>query len=154
MEHQEYSLGTGYFVDNENKPIPLPSDIDDMPPFLRWCRLMERAAERRGRSLKLATDSKSYLSSVGLQDITETVYNLPIGTWPQDEKQKLIGSYMLLNGTQGLDGLSTVMFTQALGWSLESTKEFVELVKAQIRDDSIHKFLDLYVVCGQKPSVH
>ena len=111
---------------------------------------MEVAAEKRGRSLKLATNAKGYQMSAGLQDVTQEVYNLPIGTWPKDEKQRLIGSYMLLNGFHGLEGLSTVMFTTALGWSLEAVKEFVEKVKAYVCDDSVHKFLDLYVIYGRK----
>ena len=112
---------------------------------------MEMAAEKRGRSLKLATTAKGYQESAGLQNVTEEVYNLPIGTWPKDEKQRLIGSYMILNGLQGLDGLSTIMFTTALGWSLEAVKEFVEKVKAYICDDSAHKCFDLCVIYGQKP---
>lgn len=112
---------------------------------------MDLAAEKRGRSLRLAPNLQAFQSSAGLNNVTESIYNIPIGTWPKDNKQKLIGSYMILNGTQGLDGLSMVMFTKALGWSPEATKEFVEKVKIQLRDDSWHKVMDLYVVYGQKP---
>lgn len=138
-------------VDNEGKPVPLPSDIDELPPLLRWSRLMELGAERRGRSLKLAPNLKSYYTAAGLQDVAEKVYNLPIGTWPQNSKDRLIGSHMLLNGTQGMEGLTTMMFTKVLGWSLGETKDFVEKVKEDICNDDLHKFLDLHVVYGQKP---
>jgi hypothetical protein len=112
---------------------------------------MELGAERRGRSLKLAPNLTSYQTAAGLQDVTETVYNLPIGTWPENVKDKLIGLHMLLNGTQGMEGLTTMMFTKVLGWSLDETKDFVQKVKQDICNDDLHKFLDLHVVYGKKP---
>ena len=131
--------------------MPDPSKMDDLPAFARWGRLMEQGAENRGRTLYLAPKLKEMQTLAGLQDVTETTYPIPIGTWPTDKQQKLIGSHMLLNGLGGMDGFTTMMFTKALGWSLESTKKFIDEVKTNLRDDSCRKVVDFYVVYGRKP---
>ena len=153
VEHQEYSLCRQYFLDANGNKIPLTSNIDDLPPLLRWGRLMEQGAERRGRPLQLGTRLADFQSSAGLQEVNESIYNISVGTWPADKQQKFLGGHMLLNALQGLEGFSTIMFTKALGWSLEATQEFVEQVKTQLRDDSVRKVMDFHVVYGQKPII-
>ena len=106
----------------------------------------------RGRSLELDCVLAETFSLAGLQDVTECVYNLPIGTWPKDKEQKFIGSNMLLGALAGMEGFVMVMFTKALGWSAEAAQEFVEKCNRDLRDDSLRKFLDLYVCCGRKPT--
>ena len=112
---------------------------------------MEQAAERRGRILQLGPKLVELQSSASLQDVTQSVYALSIGTWPTDQQQKFVGGHMLLNGLQGVDGFTTLMFTQALGWTLEATRDFIKEVKKDLCDDSMRKVMDLHVVYGRKP---
>lgn len=111
---------------------------------------MAEAGDKRGRSLALGPTLTDLFSSAGLQNVTETIYNLPFGTWPTDEKQKRIAYYSALNNEKRMDGLTTAMFTKALGWSLEDTQAFIEEVKKDVWDDSMRKYMPLYLVYGQK----
>lgn len=113
---------------------------------------MEQAAERRGRIIQLGPELTEFQISAGFQYVTETIYPLPIGTWPPDARQRFIGGHLLLNGLHGMEGFTTMMFTKALGWSLEATQGFVEEVKKNMRDDSMRKVIDLHVVYGRKPA--
>ena len=144
-------MGELYVVDKDGEPICQTSETDELTPIVRWSRLMALAGEKRGRSLRLAPKLKSYYPAAGLKSVTEKVYPMPIGTWPENERQKLIGSHMLVNGVRGMDGLTTMLFTKGLGWTVDDTNEFVQKVRQDICNDDLHKYLDLVVVYGQKP---
>ncbi|KAK4545288.1 hypothetical protein LTR36_003468 [Oleoguttula mirabilis] len=152
VEHQEFSLCRQYTLDLNDQPMPMSDTLSDLPPLLRWGRLMEQAAEKRGRVLQLGPKLASFQHSAGLQDVTEKVYRITTGTWPHDPQQRMLGARNMLSALQGMEGFTTVMFTTALGWSLEDTRAFVEEVKRDLRDDGMRKVMDLHVVYGRKAS--
>ena len=150
VEHQEYSLCRLYLVDTDNDPIPLPENIDDFPPLLRWCRLIEQAADRRGRTIQLGPKLVTFQSSAGLEDVTESVYHIKVGTWATDKQERTIGARAMLNALQGMEGFTTMLFTKALEWKEEDVGTFVEKVKRDLRDESMRKVMDFHVVYGRK----
>ena len=105
----------------------------------------------RGRTIQMGPRVAELQRNAGLEDVHETLYNMPIGTWPTNEKDKTIGAEMMFNGLSGVDGFSNVIFTKALQWSPEDTQEFLVKVKTDIRDDSMRKYMDFHVVHGRKP---
>lgn len=135
-------------VDAEGNKISF--DPDSMPPFYRWGKLMEEAGEKRGRLINLGSNIKTMQTTAGLQNVTEKVYNIALGTWSEDEQQNQIGAHMMLSGLRGMEGFSMMLFTKVLGWTVEDTQEFVDKVKRDICDNSMRKFMPLYVVYGQK----
>lgn len=151
IEHQEFSLCRQYLVNPDGTRIPLPNNVDELPPVLRWGRLMEQAAERRGRIIQLGPRLVDFQRTAGLQNVNEAVYSIPCGTWPADEQQRMIGARNMLNALQGMEGFTMVMFTKVLGWSVDDTQRFVGEVRRDLRDDGMRKVLDLHVVYGQKP---
>jgi len=112
---------------------------------------MEQAGIIRGRPLQLGPHLVSFQQDAGLHDVTEKIYRIPVGTWPEEPKQRDIGARYLLGVLQGMEGFTTVLFTKALGWSLEDTSAFVEEAKRDLRDDGMRKVLDLHVVYSRKP---
>lgn len=138
-------------LDNNDQPIPMSDNIDELPPFFRWGRLMEQAANKRGRVLQLGPKLSSFQRNAGLLDIKDDVYQIRTGTWAADPQQRMLGARMMLSALQGMEGFTTAMFTKSLGWSLEDTQSFVEEAKRDLRDDYLRKVIDLHVVYGQKP---
>lgn len=151
VEHQEFSLCRQYLVDENNQRIAFPEKAEDLPPLLRWGRLMEQAADKRGRTLQLGPKLTTFQSSASLQDTQEKMFQIPSGTWPADKTRREVGARMMLSALQGMEGFTTVLFTKALGWTLDGTQAFVQEVKRDLRDDTMRKTLDLHVVWSQKP---
>ncbi|KAM3413477.1 hypothetical protein BST61_g11599 [Cercospora zeina] len=151
VEHQEFSLCRQYTVDAQGQKIDMGGDVDNLLPFFKWNRLMEQAAMKRGRQLQLGPHLKEYQAKAGLVAVEERVFAHKWGTWMEDPQERELGERTLLSAMNGMEGFTTALFTQALGWSWEDTKSFIVDVKQNMRDDSIRKVIDLHVVCGQKP---
>ena len=111
---------------------------------------MERAASTRGRNIQLGPSLPTFQSTAGLENVTETIYHIPVGTWAADEKGRLIGASIMLNATNGMEGFTTMLFTKALGWEVQDVGPFVEAVKRDLRDDGLRKVMDFHVVYGRK----
>ncbi|QIW96425.1 hypothetical protein AMS68_001943 [Peltaster fructicola] len=151
IEHQEFAMGGQYILEQSGKRVNY-SALQDPPAFARWPGLMCEAADKRGRTLHLGPKLKEMQERAGLVGVEEAIYPLAIGTWPEDNRQKLVGTQFLHNVLTGIDGFTMVLFTTQLGWSVEATKSFIEDCKKDLRDNSLRKMMDLYVVYGQKPA--
>lgn len=112
---------------------------------------MEQAALQRGRILQLGPKLADFQTDAGLQNVNEKVFAHKWGTWMSDPKERSLGARTMLNAMSGMEGFTTAMFTQALGWSVEDVRAFIPEIKRDMRDDSLRKVIDLHVVCGQKP---
>jgi hypothetical protein len=124
---------------------------DELLPFFRWNRLMDQAALKRGRPLQLGPHLATFQRDAGLQNVREDVFAHKWGTWMSDPQERALGARTMLSTMSGMEGFTTALFTQALGWNLEDTRSFIVDIKRNMRDDSIRKVMDLHVVCGQKP---
>jgi SAM-dependent methyltransferase len=151
IEHQEFSLCRQYLLDKNNKPLPMSDEIGELRPFFQWNRYMERAALKRGRQLQLGPHLKTFQKAAGLLEVNEVVFPHKWGTWPSDPTERFLGARTMLSAMSGVEGFTTILFTKALGWSLEDTQAFIVKVKRDMRDDSLRKVMDLHVVYGQKP---
>jgi SAM-dependent methyltransferase len=151
VEHQEFSLCRQYMVDEDGKPVPMSENPDELLPFFRWNRLMDQAALKRGRPLQLGPHLATFQRDAGLQNVREDVFAHKWGTWMSDPQERALGARTMLSTMSGMEGFTTALFTQALGWNLEDTRSFIVDIKRNMRDDSIRKVMDLHVVCGQKP---
>lgn len=150
VEHQEFSLCRQYLVDKQDVPMVMPDDSNELPPFLRWGRLMERAGQIRGRPLQLGPHLAAFQRQAGLIDVTEKVFSHKFGTWPSDPKERDLGARTMLQVLSGVEGFTTVLFTKVLGWSLQDTEKIIREAKRDLRDDKLRKVIDVHVVYGQK----
>lgn len=141
VEQQELALGHPHSLDG----TLLPTDAQP-----RWAKLMTEAGKKRGRPLNLGPYIKGFMTSADLSSVDEQIYKMPIGTWPTDEKQKLIGASIMVQTLNGMEGYTTVLFTKVLGWSLQDTKKMIDDVLRDICDDGKHKYIDLHVAWGRK----
>lgn len=101
VEHQEFSLCRQYMVDEHGEPVHMSDDLDELPPFFRWNRLMEQAALKRGRQLQLGPHLSTFQSRAGLSDVQEKVFPHKWGTWPSDPKERDLGARTMLSAISG-----------------------------------------------------
>ncbi|KJX98709.1 hypothetical protein TI39_contig397g00004 [Zymoseptoria brevis] len=151
LEHQEFSLCRQYLMDEDDKPLPMSDDINELPSFFQWNRYMDLAAQKRGRPLQLGPHLHNFQEHAGLLDVHEIVFPHKWGTWPNDPTERALGGRTMLSAMSGMEGFTTILFTKVLGWALEDTQAFIVKVKRDMRDDSLRKVMDLHVVYGRKP---
>jgi hypothetical protein len=101
-----------------------------------------------------ATKLAGYMRDAGFVNVTERVLKLPIGGWPQNPLLRKAGEYYQAVVLDGLQGIAMRPLTKLKNWSPEAVEVFLPLVRKDIKDPSIHSYMKVYVVYGQKPMVH
>jgi hypothetical protein len=107
---------------------------------MQYLQNLRDAGERAGRPVDIAPQLKAWLEEAGFEDVTETVYPVPLGPWPKDRKLKEIGKYQYLHVPEATEAYGLRLYTQVLGWSEEEAKVHFALVKEQIQDRSMHAY--------------
>tara|TARA_R110002003_G_scaffold48_49_gene4311 strand:- start:9710 stop:10630 length:921 start_codon:yes stop_codon:yes gene_type:complete len=98
------SLSPGGWVevaDYDFGQVPLPTESSDaatlpLPTVRRLYKAGIEASFKSGRPLGTFYMHPSYLEEAGFTDIQTTTVNVPVGQWPRDETQKMIGKLMLV----------------------------------------------------------
>jgi hypothetical protein len=128
-----------------------PTNFESNNASQRWQILMERASLQRGRPLQIADQLSSFQTTAGLQDVREEIYELKVGGWPEDPRERELGKRYAasLVGT-GTAAFTMTMFVQVLGWKADDVRAFVPDVDREIMDDSQHRVMPLYVVWSRK----
>jgi hypothetical protein len=57
---------------------------------------------------------------------------------------KEVGMYQMMNFLDGLQALTMALFTRALGWKVADVENFLVAVRKDIKDKSIHSYINLY----------
>lgn len=52
---------------------------------------------------------------------------------------------------KAVDSMTPAMYTRILGFTLQETQVQIEMIKREIADRKIHKYVTYHFVCGQKP---
>lgn len=112
---------------------------------------MNQACKKLGRALDSAEDNDSKLTEAGFVNVTKSIYKWPINTWPKDPKFKEIGAWNIENVVGGLSGLSMLLFTRVLGWTVEELEVFLVEVRKDMKNPAIHGYWKIIVVSGQRP---
>jgi trans-aconitate methyltransferase len=143
----------GGWFEHVERTCRLQSDyvaLTDDHPFNKWAELSYGAGEKTGRSFAIAEghQMKEYMEKAGFVDVHERKIKMPMHGWPKDPNLKNAGYLGQLALDQSMDGLSTFVLTQILGWSREQAFEFTESVRKESR-----KFSNLRrtIVWGRKP---
>lgn len=92
------------------------------------------------------------LRSAGFAAVQETVFKVPLGTWPRDAKMKTVGLYNRSMVYDGLHGVAMGPLVRGLKWAPEEVEVFLVGVRKGLMDSSQHGYLPFHVVVGQKPS--
>jgi hypothetical protein len=55
------------------------------------------------------------LETVGFVDVKSTEYDIPIGTWPDNEEKQKTGTYFLVATLSGCEALCLRVLTEQMG---------------------------------------
>jgi len=148
------SLKPGGYVElSELATLPEPTNPDYQRPvhLYRWLEALTEASRRMGFSMRVAPTFKELVINAGFEDVVETKFEVPWGTWPESERQKTAGFWHLEQLKQGLQGIVMGLFTRSLGWSSQQVEIFLVDLRKELDDKNYHLLDHAYVVYGRKP---
>ncbi|KAF5019752.1 hypothetical protein F66182_8237 [Fusarium sp. NRRL 66182] len=148
------NLTPGGYVELQDVDVIMGSDdgtlTEDMTLY-KWCRFLDEAAGKFGRSFERTSTFKDKLKEAGFVDIVETRYKWPTNPWPKDRKYKELGAWNKENATSALEALTIAPFTRGLGWSAEEVQVFLAKLRDDWNNPKIHAYWPICAVYARKP---
>jgi len=123
-------------------PIASPEARNTNSPSSRSIFFTEACA-KAGRNANCARLYKTQMETAGFTNVVEKTLIWPTNRWPKDKKMKDIGMWTLENLENGLEALSTALFTRVLGWEKEELDAFLVGVRKEMRDTKFHTYWDM-----------
>ena len=90
------------------------------------------------------------LEAVGFTNIQCTTFKLPIGTWPREKRQRLLGLYFRTLFLDALPAISARLFPE-MGLSKSESEAFLADVKNCFEDQTTHAWFPAVFILAQKP---
>ncbi|KAK0703450.1 S-adenosyl-L-methionine-dependent methyltransferase [Lasiosphaeria miniovina] len=122
-------------------------------PVAEYWRLINDGLANLGINFHAVSEGRltSMMRTSGFVNVTERVFQIPIGTWPKDRVLKDVGQHWRSVLLDGVQAIALGPLTRGCGW----TREEVELLLVQVRkayyDNSCLMYMPLHVIYGQKP---
>lgn len=93
---------------------------------------LQSAADVSGYSAGWNHLSPSVLVEAGFTNVRIFDLEVPIGTWPEDPREKTLGKMALIVLLEGLEAASMRPLTRYVGWSAEQVRDLCEKVQMEI----------------------
>ncbi|ELQ41040.1 LOW QUALITY PROTEIN: hypothetical protein OOU_Y34scaffold00308g51 [Pyricularia oryzae Y34] len=153
MESAMSSLAPGGWLQMRD-PI-MPFKFLTPPPegcaLARWNDLAMEASGRIGRRWDNAVHYAQWMRELGFADVVEIKEQLPLNPWAKGRRVKYLSLWLQHDMLQGIEAISMALFTRVLGWDVDDLKVFLEDVKRDMKDTSIHSYSEGVLVYGRKP---
>lgn len=130
-----YCLKPGGKIEHQEYELPVTTDLRCKPQnwiWDRWGSIFLQYSEKTGRPFNVSGQWESKLDKAGFSHIQSESFHLPIGGWPDDEKLREIGFYNGLAFEVGLEGFTTYICTETLGWGLEEARALIKETRAAV----------------------
>jgi SAM-dependent methyltransferase len=116
-----------------------------------WNQYMIEGVRKIGKDPLAAVNLKQWMKEAGFVNVTEKNFSVPANTWAKGEEQKIRGMMMSNNLSEVAGGITTKIMTEVYGWSWEKVEVFLTDVRAGLKDKSLHGYVPVLCVFGQKP---
>jgi hypothetical protein len=122
----------------------IPDSHDDSLPadsqIMALYTVLAEIGSKIGINLGVAQKFKGMMIDAGYEEVTEKVYDLPLGDYLPDRRMREIGIFQRYQMTEGLHGIAFGILTRVAGWSPESVQAFLAGVRKEMMDKSVHSF--------------
>lgn len=109
----------------------------------RWNDLLLEGIQRMGRDALSGLAYKRHMADAGLVNVVEKKFALPTSPWAKGKEEKFLGALQQMNTLQGIEAITTSVFSKGLGWTSEQIDEFLVEVKKDVADKRIHSFIPM-----------
>ncbi|KAH8805982.1 S-adenosyl-L-methionine-dependent methyltransferase [Xylogone sp. PMI_703] len=147
------ALAPGGYLEMEEVYFKLSSPDNTIKDtsFKKWNEMLVEGAAVLGRDWHCTVKFKQYFIDAGFQDVVEIRQPGPIGPWPKNPDDKLIGLHWMANMLDGINAMSNISLRRGLGMSADEMEELLDDVRKDLRNRKIHSYWPIYVVYGRKP---
>jgi hypothetical protein len=125
----------------------IPSSYDDSLPaksqIMELYNVLAEFGAKVGIDLAVAQKFKSMMEKAGFEDVTEKIFDLPLGDWPEDRRLKEVGLFQRFQMIEGVHGIAFGLLTRVAGWSAQRVEAFLAGVRGEMRDRNVHSLYKL-----------
>jgi hypothetical protein len=108
--------------------------------YARFLEVVTQAAAKIGLNMDVATTFAQTLRDAGYEDVTEKIYDVPMGTWPRDSRLKEVGAFQLAQFLSAIQGIAMGLLTRVMGWSREEVEVMLVELRNELTDRQKHMF--------------
>ncbi|KAJ4409040.1 hypothetical protein N0V91_002855 [Didymella pomorum] len=131
------------------------SDDNTIPAdsgYVESGRLYFDIAERMGAPLDAPKAWAKQMKDAGFENVRDEVYKLPMGAWARSKRLRTVGKMeqiMILDG--GFEAYMLRGYTQVLSGRAEDLTAILERAKREVRDPSVHTYVQYWITYARKP---
>lgn len=131
------------------------SDDNTIPAdsgYVESGRLYFDIAERMGAPLDAPKAWAKQMKDAGFENVQDEVYKLPMGAWARSKRLRTVGKMeqiMILDG--GFEAYMLRGYTQVLSGRAEDLTAILERAKREVRDPSVHTYVQYWITYARKP---
>jgi hypothetical protein len=112
---------------------------------MEFYNVLAEIGRKIGIDLAVAQKFKAMIEKAGFTDVTEKVFDLPLGDWPEDRRLKEVGMFQRFQMVEGIHGIAFGLLTRVAGWRPERVEAFLAGVRAEMKDRNVHSLYKLWV---------
>ncbi|RFU32225.1 hypothetical protein B7463_g4139, partial [Scytalidium lignicola] len=143
------------------------ADDDTLKPdsfYNYWGQTVMEVSEKFGKSFTIWEEAKARMEKAGFVNVEEIRYKWPMNGWPSPEfrtngndggkswrRLRELGIWNQLRLYDGIEGMLIRLLTAHNGWSYEQAQVHLAQMRTTLKDLSVHAYLDVSVVYGEKP---
>ncbi|OAA33473.1 TAM domain methyltransferase [Moelleriella libera RCEF 2490] len=132
----------------------LPTEVsDELHPTYAFRQLNEAlrdACATTGRTFDPTPHLCRWATESGFQNAKQTNFQVPVGNWPKDQRNKEIGNMMAMNFTEGVEAMTAVLVRDVLAWPAEEVEMLNARVRLAAKNKDLRLTFDYVVVTAQK----
>lgn len=125
----------------------IPSSYDNSLPensqIMELYNVLAEVGRKVGIDLAVAQKFKAMMENAGFKDVTEKVFDLPLGDWPEDRRLKEVGMFQRFQMVEGIHGIAFGLLTRIAGWRPERVEAFLAGVRREMKDRNVHSLYKL-----------
>ncbi|KAI0149624.1 S-adenosyl-L-methionine-dependent methyltransferase [Hypoxylon sp. NC0597] len=145
----------GYFEHKESSCLLISDDgtVVEGSAIDQWGKVFTEAGKKFGRTFSVVEEGlqRKGMEAAGFEIVEEIDMKTPLGPWPADETQKLIGQYNRLAIEQDVEGFLMYMWTMVMGWTKEEIQVYAAHLRRELRSPNIHAYYPQKLVIARKP---
>jgi hypothetical protein len=109
----------GFFPPEENR-------------FPYWLKCIVEGTRMSGRPRTITHLEPPSLEELGFVDVKSTVFDIPMGVWPEDAELRKSGKHFLVAILLGLESVCLRPLVEQMGWAVEDVRDICETVAQEV----------------------
>ena len=148
VEQAFNAMNTGGWLELQEFHLPLGCDDGTMvegSALWKWGQEIYRATAKVGIDSLSSLKHPERLKARGFINVNSTALKIPLGPWAKGKKEKKVGSIALKDLLDGIEGISSKLFT-LIGYSPEEVTDFLDKARAELVDPDVSSTLPWYEI--------